>query len=63
MKSERFPKIEPELIKALENLYQPLEYDPDASNEAFARKAAFRAGQIEVVEKLKAVLRQQQGGN
>lgn len=63
MKSERFPKIEPELIKALENLYQPLEYDPDASNEVFTRKAAFRAGQIEVVEKLKAVLRQQQGGN
>jgi hypothetical protein len=63
MKSEKFPKIDPELIKCLESLYKPLEYDPDAPSESFARGAAFRAGQIEVVNKLKAVLKQQQGGN
>ena len=63
MKSDNFPKIDQELIKALEKLYQPLEYDPVAPCGEFARRAAFRAGQIEVVNKLKAVLKQQQGGN
>lgn len=62
MKSERFPRIDPELISLLETLYKPLEYDPDLPEVAFVRKAAFRAGQIEVVNKLKAVLKQQQGG-
>jgi hypothetical protein len=63
MKSEKFPKIDPDLILVLENLYKPLEYDPDEACEFFTRNAAFRAGQIEVVNKLKAVLKQQQGGN
>jgi hypothetical protein len=62
MKSEKFPKIDPELIELLERMFKPLEYDPDATCDSFTRKAAFRAGQIEVVNKLKAVLKQQQGG-
>jgi hypothetical protein len=62
MKSEKFPRIDPELIKILEELYKPLEYDPDVDGQKFVRQAAFRAGQIEVVNKLKAVLKQQQGG-
>jgi hypothetical protein len=62
MKSEKFPKIDPELIELLERMFKPLEYDPDAACDDFTRKAAFRAGQIEVVNKLKAVLKQQQGG-
>jgi hypothetical protein len=63
MKLENFPRIDPDLIKILENLYKPLEYDPDLSDVDFTRKAAYRAGQIEVINKLKAVLKQQQGGN
>jgi hypothetical protein len=63
MKSENFPRIAPELIELLEKMYKPLEYDPDASCDAFTRQSAFRAGQIEVVNKLKAVLKHQQGGN
>jgi len=63
MKSENFPRIAPELIELLEKMYKPLEYDPDASCDSFTRQAAFRAGQIEVVNKLKAVLKHQQGGN
>jgi len=62
MKSEKFPRIDPELIKTLEELYKPLAYDPDLAQDEFVRKAAYRAGQIEVVNKLKAVLKQQQGG-
>jgi hypothetical protein len=62
MKSEKFPRIDPELIKILEELYKPLEYDPTVCDQVFTRRAAFRAGQIEVVDKLKAVLKQQQGG-
>jgi hypothetical protein len=62
MKSEKFPRIDPELIKTLEELYKPLAYDPDLAQDEFIRKAAYRAGQIEVVNKLKAVLKQQQGG-
>jgi hypothetical protein len=62
MKLEKFPKIDPDLILVLESLYKPLEYDPDELSEYFTRNAAFRAGQIEVVNKLKAVLKQQQGG-
>lgn len=62
MKSEKYPRIDPELIKILEETYKPLEYDPDCEECKFARRAAFRAGQIEVVNKLKAVLKQQQGG-
>lgn len=63
MKSEKFPRIDPELIKILEELYKPLPYDPESTQDSFVRKAAYRAGQIEVVNKLKAVLKQQQGGN
>jgi hypothetical protein len=62
MKLEKFPRIDPELIKILEELYKPLEYDAEMHEQVFTRKAAFRAGQIEVVNKLKAVLKQQQGG-
>ena len=62
MKSEKFPRIDPELVKILEEIYIPLEYDPTVSSEQFAKKAAYRAGQIEVVNKLKAVMKQQQGG-
>lgn len=62
MKSEKFPRIDPDLIKILEELYKPLTYDPDLAQDEFVRKAAYRAGQIEVVNKLKAVLKQQQGG-
>jgi hypothetical protein len=63
MKSESFPKIDPDLVELLERMFKPLEYDPSAPCEEFSRRAAFRAGQIEVVNKLKAVLKQQQGGN
>jgi len=63
MKLENFPRIDPDLIRILENLYKPLEYAADLDDNTFSRKAAFRAGQIEVVNKLKAVLKQQQGGN
>lgn len=62
MKSEKFPRIDPDLVKILEELYKPLAYDSDLSQDEFVRKAAYRAGQIEVVNKLKAVLKQQQGG-
>jgi len=62
MKSEKFPRIDPDLIKILEETYKPLAYEPDMSQDEFVRKAAYRAGQIEVVNKLKAVLKQQQGG-
>jgi len=62
MRSEKYPRIDPDLIKILEELYKPLEYDADCEESKFARRSAFRAGQIEVVNKLKAVLKQQQGG-
>ncbi len=63
MKLETFPRIDPELVKTLEQIYKPLEYDPEISTEEFIRRSAFRAGQIEVINKLKAVLtRQKEGG-
>jgi len=60
MTSKEFPRIDPELIEKLEKIYQPFEYDPDLSVDAFVRASAYRAGQISVVEKLKLILKQQQ---
>jgi hypothetical protein len=47
------------LVDLLERIYPPLDYNPEISSEAFARQAAFRAGQQEVVRKLKAVVQRQ----
>jgi hypothetical protein len=58
-KSENFPRIDPKLVDHLETIYPPLEYSPDLSSEDFARQAAFRAGQQEVIKKLKAVMQRQ----
>jgi hypothetical protein len=58
-KSENFPRIDPKLVDLLERIYPPLDYNPEISSEAFARQAAFRAGQQEVVRKLKAVVQRQ----
>ena len=59
MTSKEFPRIDPELIEKLDNIYKPLDYDPDLSVEEFVRASAYRAGQISVVEKLKLILKQQ----
>lgn len=63
MKHEAFPKIDPQLIKILEQMYPTLEYDPELTPQEFLRKAAFRAGQIELIQKLKIVCNKQKGVN
>ncbi len=63
MKLENFPRIDPDLVKVLEQLYPPLLYDPELKTTEFIRRCAFRAGQIEVISKLKAVIiKQKEGG-
>jgi hypothetical protein len=40
-------------------MYPVLAYDPEISTETFARRSAFRAGQIELINKLKAIYNKQ----
>lgn len=59
MKPENFPRIEPKLIELLNQMYPALEYDPEVSTDTFIRRSAFRAGQIEVINKLKTICNRQ----
>ena len=47
------------MIELLDEMYPVLAYDPDISTETFARRSAFRAGQIELINKLKAIYNKQ----
>ena len=58
MLDKTFPKINPKLIKTLEELYPPLEYSQDITKEQWS----FRGGQREVISKLKAIYNQQTKG-
>jgi hypothetical protein len=59
MRQESFPRVELKLIQLLDEMYPILAYDPEISTEQFARKSAFRAGQIELISKLKAIYNKQ----
>jgi hypothetical protein len=59
MRQESFPRIELKLIQLLDEMYPILAYDPEISTETFARRSAFRAGQIELINKLKAIYNKQ----
>jgi hypothetical protein len=54
-----YPKIEEDLIKFLEKMYNHLPYDPSLSSDDFTREAAFAAGQVDVVTKLKIIFEKQ----
>lgn len=59
MKYEDFPRIDPRVVELLEKIYPPLDYNHEIPSEEFARQAAFRAGQQEVVRKLQAIVNRQ----
>jgi len=59
MNFENFPRIDPKVVDLLEKIYPPLEYNHELPSDEFARQAAFRAGQQEVVRKLKAIVNRQ----
>lgn len=59
MKFEDYPRIDPRVVELLEKVYPPLDYSHELPSEEFARQAAFRAGQREVVQKLKAIVNRQ----
>jgi len=59
MNFENFPRIDPKVVELLEKVYPPLEYNHEIPSDEFARQAAFRAGQQEVVRKLKAIVTRQ----
>tara|TARA_R100000664_G_C2750312_1_gene137604 strand:+ start:592 stop:783 length:192 start_codon:yes stop_codon:yes gene_type:complete len=57
-KKQKFPVIDELLVRMLENLYPPLEYNPDETQESWA----FRGGQRDVVSKLRFIYEQQKKG-
>lgn len=59
MKYEDFPRIDPRVVELLEKIYPPLDYNHEMPSDEFARQAAFRAGQQEVVRKLQAIVNRQ----
>ena len=59
MKQEIYPRIDPKLVDLLEKMYPPLEYDPELTSEQWTRKCSFRAGQIELINKLKTICNKQ----
>jgi hypothetical protein len=54
-----FPRIDEDLVLALEKMYKPYPYDPKLNSEDFTREAAFAAGQVDVVTKLKIIFEKQ----
>ena len=59
---KNFPRIDKDLIVALEKLYSQLPYDPSLSNEEFVKRSAFAAGQLDVINKLYMLYEKQQKG-
>lgn len=57
-KKKRWPRIEPDLLEILDDMYPKHEYSPDLTREAWA----FRGGQREVISKLRGILNQQVSG-
>lgn len=55
-----YPRIEESLLLLLEKLYKQLPYDPKLSSDVFTRDAAFAAGQVDVVNKLRMIYEKQQ---
>jgi hypothetical protein len=43
----------------LEKIYKPLPYSQALSSEDFTRESAFAAGQVDVVQKLRAIYEKQ----
>ena len=58
MKKRQWPRISPELLEILEDMYPTYEYSVDLTREAWA----FRGGQREVISKLRGILNQQVSG-
>lgn len=56
MSKKQWPRIDPELLKTLEEMYPKYEYSPDLTRESWA----FRGGQRDVISKLRGILKQQQ---
>ena len=54
----KMPHVDPNLVKALDQMYPPLEYNKDTSKEDWA----FRGGQRAVILKLKQILISQERG-
>lgn len=61
--NSKFPHINPEVVTLLRQLYQPLRYDERMTTDDFIRAAAFAAGQIDLIDKLESIVRQQQKEN
>jgi hypothetical protein len=57
-----FPRIDEDLVSALERLYKPYPYDPKLNSEDFTRESAFAAGQVDVVSKLRTIYEKQKKG-
>lgn len=55
-----YPRIEESLLLLLEKMYKQLPYDPKLSSDDFTRDAAFAAGQVDVVNKLRMIYEKQQ---
>ena len=60
---QNWPRVEEQLVKELEKLYPPLEYQEKESltSEQFTRDAARRQGQRDVVQKLRSICEKQRG--
>jgi len=58
MPKRKWPRINPDLVDLLEDMYPKYEYSADLSREAWA----FRGGQREVISKLRGILKQQVSG-
>ena len=58
MATQKIPFVDPDLVKALEKMYPPIEYSKDVSREDWA----FRGGQRELIKKLYQIIKQQERG-
>tara|TARA_R100000655_G_scaffold85088_2_gene124732 strand:+ start:701 stop:892 length:192 start_codon:yes stop_codon:yes gene_type:complete len=54
------PKLEEELIKYLEEMFPPLEYNVDEDIEEFKNRVIFRSGQRDLIKRLELLRKQQE---
>lgn len=57
--SSKYPYLDPEWIPLLRQWLQPLNYDPNQTNEKLARDLAYQAGKLDIIARLETIIKMQ----
>ena len=62
LEQKNLSPIDENLVKYLREKYPPLVYRLDQNNSDYINKSIFRAGQMDVVEKIESIFKSQRKG-